>query len=86
MGFVHESMGIFNTVTSMLEASTEQAPGTAGGDGSKGSYWCDDCAVRVRDVDIDEEGLDRDAEGVPTCPECGDSMRFERASGSSCAC
>lgn len=78
-------MGILDTVTSVLAASTQQAPGD-GGDGSSGAYWCDDCGIRVRDVDVDAEGLDRDAEGTPVCPDCGDAMRFERAAGSDCAC
>ncbi|OTF07998.1 hypothetical protein [Halorubrum sp. SD612] len=79
-------MGLISTVTDALAGSTETAPGVAGDDGSEGAYWCDDCAVRVRDVDLDDEGLDRDAEGVPVCPDCGESMRFERASGPGCAC
>jgi len=83
---VRSFMGIFDTVTNMMASSTQRAPETAGDDGSEGSYWCDDCGVRVRDVEVDAEGLDRDADGVPVCPDCGDSMRFERASGSGCAC
>ncbi|TKX76108.1 hypothetical protein EXE46_00900 [Halorubrum sp. GN11_10-6_MGM] len=79
-------MGIIDTVTDALTGSTQSAPGTAGDDGSEGAYWCDDCGVRVRDVDVDAEGLDRDGEGVPKCPDCGDPMRFERATGSGCAC
>lgn len=79
-------MGIFDTLTDVMEASTQRAPETAGDDGSKGAYWCDDCGVRVRDVAVDEEGFDRDADGVPVCPDCGESMRFERATGSGCAC
>ncbi|KAA9399504.1 hypothetical protein Har1130_00160 [Haloarcula sp. CBA1130] len=46
-------------------------------DGSKGAYWCDDCGVRIRDVEL---------EGEPVCPDCGDEMRFERAAGRDCAC
>lgn len=47
---------------------------------SKGAYWCDDCNVRIRDVD--HEGT-----GTPTCPECGTEMRFERSTDSGgCAC
>lgn len=38
---------------------------------------CQDCDVRIRDVDL---------EGDETCPDCGEEMRFERASGRSCAC
>ena len=79
-------MGLISTVTDALAGSTETAPGVAGDDGSEGSYWCDDCGVRVRDVDVDDEGLDRDDEGVPACPDCGDAMRFERATGHGCAC
>ena len=82
----NHGMGIFDTVTDTLAGSTQKAPGTAGDDGSEGAYWCDDCGVRVRDVDVDDEGLDRDVEGTPTCPDCGDAMRFERATGSGCAC
>jgi len=79
-------MGILDTVTGILESLTQRAPGTAGDDGSEGSYWCDDCGVRVRDVDVGEEGLARDAEGTPRCPGCDEPMRFERASGTGCAC
>jgi len=78
-------MGILDTVTEMFEASAQRAPSTTG-DGSEGSYWCDDCAVRVRDIDVEAEDLDRDTEGTPVCPDCGESMRFERASGTGCAC
>lgn len=47
---------------------------------SKGAYWCDDCSVRIRDVD-------HEGEGPPACPECGETMRFERRPDSgSCAC
>jgi DNA-directed RNA polymerase subunit RPC12/RpoP len=79
-------MGIMDTVSAVLESSTQRAPGEGGDDGSEGSYWCDDCGRRVRDVDVDAEGLDRDEDDTPLCPDCGDAMRFERASGSGCAC
>ncbi|MFB6134372.1 MAG: hypothetical protein ABEJ55_05235 [Halanaeroarchaeum sp.] len=47
---------------------------------SEGSYWCDDCGVRIRDVD-------HDGSGTPRCPDCGDDMRFERRpDAGSCAC
>ena len=46
-------------------------------DGSKGAYWCDDCDNRIRDVEL---------EGEPVCPDCGEEMRFERATGRDCAC
>ncbi|WP_210113819.1 hypothetical protein [Halorubrum trapanicum] len=64
--------------------STQRAPGRAGDDGSEGSDWCDDCGVRVRDVD--DEEFDRDAEETPARPDCGNAMRFERTTGSDCAC
>ncbi|MFB6268704.1 MAG: hypothetical protein ABEH83_02085 [Halobacterium sp.] len=68
-------MSILGTVKEALtsEPSAKSRPD----DGSKGAYWCDDCDVRVRDVDL---------EGDETCPECGEEMRFEHASGRSCAC
>jgi hypothetical protein len=79
-------MGILDTVTETLASSTRRAPGEGGDDGSDGSYWCDDCAVKVRDVAVDDEGFDRNGDGIPLCPDCGEAMRFERASGSGCAC
>ncbi|QAU13244.1 hypothetical protein EKH57_11195 [Halorubrum sp. BOL3-1] len=79
-------MGIIGTVSDVLESSTQRAPDEGGDDGSDGSYWCDDCGLRVRDVEVDAEGLDRSDDDVPLCPDCGDAMRFERASGSGCAC
>ena len=68
-------MSIIDSVKEALtpRPSTKSRPD----DGSKGAYWCDDCDVRIRDVDL---------EGEETCPECGEEMRFERASGRSCAC
>ena len=51
-----------------------------------GSYWCDDCTVRVLDIEVDAEGLARDPEGVPLCPDCDEPMRFERTGGPGCAC
>lgn len=44
------------------------------------AYWCDDCAVRepVRESEIEDERR---------CPECGETMRFERSPDSGhCAC
>ena len=38
---------------------------------SKGAYWCDDCGERILDLDTEEE--------PPTCPTCGEEMRFERS-------
>lgn len=79
-------MGIFDTVTEAFASSTPHAPSEGGDDGSDGSFWCDDCMVKVRDVAVDDEGLDRNEDGTPLCPDCGEAMRFERASGTGCAC
>lgn len=79
-------MGIFDTVTEAFASSAQRAPGEGSEGDSTGAYWCDDCSTRVRDVDVDDEGLARDAEGTPLCPDCGETMRFERASGTGCAC
>ena len=77
-------MGILDAIGDVLKGSTSRAPSERG-DGSEGSYWCDDCGVRVRDVDVESEGLSVE-EGTPCCPDCGSEMYFERASGTGCAC
>lgn len=79
-------MGLVDTISNALAASTNRAPEEGGDDGGKGAFWCDDCGVRVRDVNVESEGLDTDGEGTPLCPDCGATMRFERSTGSSCAC
>ncbi|MGB9963374.1 hypothetical protein [Halobacterium sp. CBA1126] len=77
-------MGIVNKVSAALSNSAESESVDA--DASRGAYWCDGCDVRVRDVNVDEQGLDRDDEGTPLCPDCGDQMRFERTYADGCAC
>lgn len=79
-------MGLIDTVSDVLEGSTQRAPSEGGDDGSSGAYWCDDCGLRVRDVEVDAEGLDRTDDGTPLCADCGEAMRFERSTGSGCAC
>lgn len=79
-------MGILDTVSDVLASSTQRAPSEGGDDGSSGAYWCDDCGVRVRDVEVDAEGLDRTDDDTPLCGDCGEPMRFERSTGSGCAC
>lgn len=71
-------------VSGMLSAEGDAGRDT--GEESAGAYWCDECGVRVRDVAVDDEGLDRDGEGTPLCPACGDAMRFERSHADGCAC
>lgn len=78
-------MGLIDTIGDALTRSSRDAAGD-GDDGPAGSYWCDDCTVRVLDRDVDAEGLDRDADGVPRCPDCDEPMRFERTGGPGCAC
>ncbi|ELY86940.1 hypothetical protein [Natrinema altunense] len=67
-------MGLIESVKSALASPS---PNGRPDDGSTGAYWCDDCAVRIRDVDL---------EGEPVCPDCGVAMRFERSTGRDCAC
>jgi hypothetical protein len=76
-------MGILDSVSSAFEGAGETTDGSK--EASEGAYWCDDCAVRVRDVVVDEEGLDRE-DGTPLCPDCGEPMRFERSHADGCAC
>ncbi|PCR91416.1 hypothetical protein [Natrinema ejinorense] len=64
-------------IDSMKTALSAPAPKSRPDDGSEGAYWCDDCAVRIRDVEL---------EGEPVCPDCGTEMRFERSTGRDCAC
>ena len=68
-------------IDSVRDALASPAPKGRPDDGSKGAYWCDDCNVRIRDVELGAEP----GEAV-TCPDCGEAMRFERASGRDCAC
>ncbi|WP_265108457.1 hypothetical protein [Halosolutus halophilus] len=75
-------MGLLASVKAMLDSTGSRNRPT---DGSTGAYWCDDCGVRIRDVDL--EGSEATHEtGEPVCPDCGDEMRFERSTGRSCAC
>jgi len=77
-------MGIISTIQDALTAETASTEAAAESE-SSGAYWCDDCAVRVRDVDVESEGLAFD-DGTPQCPDCGSAMRFERSHADGCAC
>lgn len=73
-------MGLLNTVTETLKASTQSPNRGEGTETSEGAYWCHDCAERLRDVDVE-------GDGPPSCPDCGEEMTFERSVGSTgCAC
>lgn len=73
-------MSVLGTVREVLAASSQSANRGTGEAESEGAYWCNDCGVRIRDVDVE-------GEAPPSCPECGDEMGFERAAAStSCAC
>lgn len=74
-------MSVFQTVKEVLLASNQSTNRGGGtGDGSAGAYWCHDCGVRIRDVEVE-------GEGTPDCPDCGDEMDFERSMDSTgCAC
>jgi uncharacterized paraquat-inducible protein A len=74
-------MGIVDSITETMKASTESANRGGGkGDGSTGAYWCHDCDERIRDVDVE-------GDAAPDCPDCGAAMEFERSpSSTGCAC
>jgi len=73
-------MSILDTVRDVIEASTESPNRGTGTTESKGAYWCDDCKERILDVDVA-------GEDPPDCPSCGQTMYFERSTGSTgCAC
>lgn len=68
-------------VSTLKRALTQSASSTtdATEKQSAGAYWCDDCNERILDSDA--------ASDDPACPSCGESMRFERSTGTAgCAC
>lgn len=74
-------MSVLGAVKDILNSSSQSANrGGAGDPESTGAYWCNDCGVRIRDVDVE-------GDEPPECPDCGDEMEFERAAASTgCAC
>jgi hypothetical protein len=73
-------MGIIDTITETLRASSSAANRGDARAESKGAYWCHDCDERRRDVDVA-------GDGPPDCPDCGEAMEFERSVGTTgCAC
>jgi len=74
------TMGLLNTITDTLKASSSSSNRGRGAGESTGAYWCHDCNERILDTDV--EGDD-----APACPACGEEMAFERSPGSTgCAC
>ncbi|MFB6196224.1 MAG: hypothetical protein ABEI80_08620 [Haloplanus sp.] len=73
-------MGLLDTITETLQASSSAANRGDGAGESTGAYWCHDCEERIPDGDVA-------GEDAPDCPSCGDPMTFERSPGSTgCAC
>ncbi|MBX0286136.1 zinc-ribbon domain-containing protein [Haloarcula salinisoli] len=74
-------MGVLSTVTKLLRASTESTHrGDGAGDAPTGAYWCEDCDQRIPDTAVEDDS-------APDCPDCGESMAFERSPGTTgCAC
>lgn len=72
-------MGLLDAVSAIVaDAGPDRDAGAE--PRSEGSFWCDDCGERIRDVDY--EGT-----GVPSCPSCGQPMTFDRTpEGPGCAC
>ena len=71
-------------IDSVRDAFASPSPKGRPDDGSEGAYWCDDCGVRIRDVELDVAPGEKTDDVA--CPDCGETMRFERSSGRSCAC
>jgi hypothetical protein len=77
-------MSVLGTVREILEASGQSSNRGEGQAESKGAFWCDDCSVRIRDVEVEGRA---DPDDPPSCPDCGDEMHFERSAASTgCAC
>ncbi|MDX1745421.1 MAG: hypothetical protein R3324_05740 [Halobacteriales archaeon] len=74
-------MSVLSSVKEILQASTANPNrGEPREPQSKGAYWCNDCSVRIRDIEVD-------GDAPPDCPDCGEEMTFERSAGSTgCAC
>ncbi|MDS0281117.1 hypothetical protein [Haloarcula onubensis] len=72
-------MGVLSTISKVLRASSQSTHrGGGAGEAPTGAYWCDDCGERVSDAE---------GEAAPDCPDCGESMTFERSPGTTgCAC
>ena len=69
-------MSIVTKLKGILEGVEGSDRSTTGE--SAGAFWCDDCGVRLAEVEAEED---------PSCPECGGEMRFERSpDATGCAC
>ncbi len=73
-------MSVLDSVKEILKASTQNPNRGDETTESKGAYWCNDCGERILDIDVA-------GDEAPDCPQCGESMTFERSAGSTgCAC
>jgi hypothetical protein len=73
-------MSVLSTVTKLLQASNQSTHRGDGTEAPDGAYWCDDCDQRSPDTDVE-------GDRTPDCPDCGESMAFERSPGTTgCAC
>jgi len=72
-------MSVITTVKEYLRTTDAATVGDEGEE-SAGAHWCHDCGERIRDVEVG-------GDSTPDCPDCGDSMEFERSPDSAgCAC
>lgn len=68
-------MSVIDTVKGLFEGPSKQQISE-----STGAYWCHDCKERIPEAETS-------GDEPPSCPSCGESMKFERSPGSgSCAC
>ncbi|MXV63379.1 hypothetical protein GS429_15165 [Natronorubrum sp. JWXQ-INN-674] len=76
-------MGLIESIRSAvgaIEPETESETKTDRRSNLAGAYWCDDCSVRVP---VTEDEVDESR----SCPDCGESVQFERSPDSGhCAC
>lgn len=80
LGVIGESMSILDTISEVLQASSQNPNRGKPGNEAAGAYWCHDCEERIPASDVE-------GESTPSCPTCGDEMEFERSVGSTgCAC
>lgn len=60
-------MSVLQSVKNLFRTSGSSESGTK----PQGNYWCDDCEVKLLSTEAESD--------TPSCPDCGESMRFERS-------